>query len=358
MASWDIKKYGGQSFNAVLWHIERDEETAEKMKEAHPRKYDGLNPAMTKYNMVFNDHDGENAQSYIWARMDYLDATTNQNKRKNRSVLSVFELPLPEWIDDPLSQEAIDFCQFSVDWLERQVGSENLVCGVYHVDEIHDYIDPIDRTTKTSRGHIHVPVMNVDAEGQFNSRAFFRGKSDVAKFQKAFDDVVFEKYGKHYQTGRGDSRGRVDDLKIASAAALNEEKEKFQKEKDAFQKEKADFSIEKELFSRHVKAKTEELENEDKRLSEALSAAESRSEALEQQALEQAQIRASLAAQQASIDKDKKEIAEKEEFLRDCPMSKAEIEDFRRAKRAQRLQNMGFDQPKQGITKEQDSPSM
>ncbi len=172
-------------------------------------------------------------------RINELDSTTNANKRKDRTTLLSLNVVAPEGLPD----EKVDA------WYRRvweitgdMYGQGNLLDCKIHRDEIHEYIDPDTRETRTSRVHGHMMLIP-EHDGQLNGK-WCASRSNIMKMNNAVHDMSVREFGVEFMTGSRKKNGKtVEQMKRDSAKALQEDREAFEHDRAALAAERADLQV-------------------------------------------------------------------------------------------------------------------
>ena len=154
------------------------------------------------------------------SRINYLDSTTNTNKRKDRVTCFSLCIPVPS--------EITDSEKFSADirnLVESEYGTENIINGYLHRDEVHDYID--HGVWKTSLEHLHILVVP-EIDGKICGKKF-SGKSAMITLNNKINDICLRKYGCSFLTGEPPQKKTVEQLKEEGKTELRQLKDNLNK---------------------------------------------------------------------------------------------------------------------------------
>lgn len=218
MSSINIMKLHGGEAAAVLNHNHRhDGRLGVEYSNEH------INPEKTHLNSVLHwrgtpAHETATEElARLRARVEEIDKVEPPARiRKDRVTLVSVEVPVPNFPLTP-EEEAKFFKKAYSEIAKFCGGPQNCGSIQIHRDEVHDYIDPVTKETKTSRVHAHmlcipyVPGKGVNCK-QWMSRDRLR------QIQQAVDSRIRQELGIPYLDGsRQRSRGSVESLKLASA---------------------------------------------------------------------------------------------------------------------------------------------
>lgn len=280
MASADIKKLHGAEAYKVLGHDARWDN-----REEVDYTNTNINPELADKNEVlrFKGMERETAkQSYerLKKRVEELDAIHPPRRRKkDRVTMIAFEIPAPANLPAEREREffAIAYREFA-----RMCGGTEQVSQLYiHRDEIHDYIDPVTKETRTSRVHAHaVGIPYTPAHG-VNCKNFCT-RERFKELQQRIHSRCREELGIEFLDGSGrHSRASVEQLKTASLHALKQQEQEAIKRNQralervqGLQKEYDNLRVElnnKERDKRKLEEEIHSLESRSKELSEAIS---------------------------------------------------------------------------------------
>lgn len=176
----------------------------------------------------------ERSREYI-ERVDKLHPPKKKVKAGERVTMCSLEFPCPRIITDAGLSE--DFFKAAEDVFKGQFGNA-YIGGVVHLDEVHDYFDPILKKTVTSCEHGNVWVCchakwtdkrkGITREG-INGKNF-ETKEALNKLNNAIHTMCLERFGVPYLTG-GESRNiSVEQLKQQSYGSLKKEVKTMQRQ--------------------------------------------------------------------------------------------------------------------------------
>lgn len=217
MASINILKLHGGEAAAVLNHNHRHDG-----REGVVYGNEHINPERTHLNSVLHWR-GAPAQetaaeelARLRRRVEEIDKTEPPTRiRKDRVTLVSVEIPVPEYL---LPEEETKFFKKAYSEIAKFCGgSQNCGSIQIHRDEVHSYIDPVTKETKTSRVHAHMLCIPYVAGKGVNCKTFM-SRDRLRQIQQAVDSRIRQDLGIPYLDGsRQKSRGTVESLKIASA---------------------------------------------------------------------------------------------------------------------------------------------
>lgn len=223
MASVDYKKIKNRADAAAL--IRHCDET-ERLKHEHANKE--IDKTQTYKNKnLFNLNYKETIEK-LHNRIDFLDKTTNTNKRKDR--VEMFSLCVPA-VENMTDSTAEKFLEDALEIIENTYGKENIGNAYTHFDEIHEYVD--DFKIKKSRAHMHVYVVAADEKNSLNAK-WFSSKKMMQRVNKDIDEMCREKYSVSFLTHEKAKKKTVEQLKNQTNDIKNLEKFNELLEKNLF----------------------------------------------------------------------------------------------------------------------------
>lgn len=141
-------------------------------------------------------------------RIETLDRTTNNNKRKNRVEVLELVIPVPAAIKD--AEKYLDDASAI---LTRRFGSRNMIGCYLHKDEVHEYVD--HGTTRRSLCHIHAFTVP-EIDGRLNCREV-TSRKNLIELNREIDEMSRETYHVPYISGDGNVNNKtVEELKNQS----------------------------------------------------------------------------------------------------------------------------------------------
>lgn len=207
MASCDWQKiHTPQEAKALMRHCITDE----RLKAGHSNRE--IDKTRTHLNVAFGMmNDYEMSTRCYDERIAKLDMAKGANRRKDRVTLVGLNVPAPEGLNPAFMQSW--FRRVYAE-LENRFGAENVVGGVVHYDETHNYVDSETGETRKSRPHLHAYVVPVVDE-KLNARRVM-SRANMIALNNAVEDIA-KVYGCRFMTGtHRKSTKSVEELKNAS----------------------------------------------------------------------------------------------------------------------------------------------
>lgn len=154
-------------------------------------------------------------------RIEFLDNTTNTNRRKDRVTLQNIEVPVPA----DLEREKYNRWFVRVaEILCSMYGQLNFVDGQIHYDEEHQYISAENGELVMSRVHAHYSIVP-EINGILNCKKM-SGRANMRKLNKAVEDMTQTEFGCSFMTGeKKKSKQTIDELKNISNHLALEQRE-------------------------------------------------------------------------------------------------------------------------------------
>ena len=214
MASVDFhhKCKGGSHAKASLRHNDKEKRKEPDVVHSNPH----LDKSKTYQNKSYIGRSYEEACKFYDARIQELDSSPDAtNFRKDRITMLGLEIPRPPEMTDRRIQER--WFRRVCDILSDVAGSENVVEGYFHADEVHDYYDPDRGQVVTSVEHVHFDVIPV-VDGKLNGKAFCARKN-IKAVNRMIEKMTFNEFGYHFHTGTGKRGKEVETLKMESVNA-------------------------------------------------------------------------------------------------------------------------------------------
>lgn len=154
-------------------------------------------------------------------RIEFLDNTTNTNRRKDRVTLQNIEVPVPA------NLERANYNRWFVRVAEilcSMYGQLNFVDGQIHYDEEHQYISAETGELVMSRVHAHYSIVP-EVNGILNCKKM-SGRANMRKLNKAVEDMTQKEFGCSFMTGeKKKSKQTIDELKNISNRLALEQRE-------------------------------------------------------------------------------------------------------------------------------------
>lgn len=259
MASVDFKKGKLHTIQAVR-NLIKHCDAEQRLQSDHKNKH--IDKSRTNLNKQFNLSYEQTVQKFK-DKLLLLDAKPGANRRKDRVIAFMLEVPIPAGIP---YNKAGEFGTKVNQLINEQYGKGCIINGYIHRDEVHTYIDAETKEERTSLNHIHIltiPVVN----GSLNGKEFSSAKN-MRKLNKAIDEMCKSDYGISFLTGASKkSREDVETLKLKSERAELENDKADLEHRIAFYE--ADYEIKMSHVAKH-KEENIQKENELKVREEAL----------------------------------------------------------------------------------------
>lgn len=211
MASVNLQKHNTQeACSGIIRHNYRE-------SSGHSNK--DIRPELSHLNKTYGCMTGNEARERLKQRIRQLDEIhPPQRIRADRKTCLSIVVTSPREGMTPEQEAAWADAAWGV--LGDMFG-DNLIDGVYHADEVHEYLER-DGTVHTSRGHLHADAVPwMDGYG-LNMKHFFT-KDLPVRINAALDAKCMEMFGFPYQDGtRKKSKGTVEELKAAEVVQKRE----------------------------------------------------------------------------------------------------------------------------------------
>ena len=215
MASVDFHKCKNASDVAAMM---RHNDAVERTKHKHANK--DIDISRSNLNTQWLSLDYKQTLNRYESRIKQLDETTNTNKRKDRVTCFSLCIPIPAEIGDSE--------KFSADirnLVESEYGTENIINGYLHRDEVHDYID--HGVMKTSLEHLHILIVP-EIDGKICGKKF-SGETAMIALNNKINDICLRKYGCSFLTGEPPQKKTVEQLKEEGETELRQLKDNLNK---------------------------------------------------------------------------------------------------------------------------------
>lgn len=234
--SWENKYKGGTETKAHFRHNEKEE----RMKIKEPQNYH-IDPTRTHLNYsIANRSYAErckmydeavaaaeqmsHTETYVVKKGKHAGETRTRTKtgmNKNTVTCLGLETPIPADLpEDKISAWAKRYHEILCD----AFGAENVIDTDVHLDEIHDYYDPVKKCYETSRIHLHSGILPRASDGHFCCRDIAT-RENIIKLNDRVEKMSQEEFGVQFNTGEEPRREPVEVLKAKSAAAELEQKQ-------------------------------------------------------------------------------------------------------------------------------------
>lgn len=219
-----------------------------------------------------------------------------QRRMKDRVVAISYEVAAPR--ANMSYEDSILFLTEAYKALEEYFGKENMISGVIHADEVHQYVDPVTKTIETSRVHLHaIGVPFVEGKG-VNGKLFLQRKT-YNEVNAVLDAVCVRLFGYKYRDGsKQKSNGSVEELKAKTfmvqlklAKRASQETEKAKRELEELEKHKQEsaknvqnLTFEQEALENEINAKKCEIAKITQELQSVLKLTQAAKEVLKEEA--------------------------------------------------------------------------
>ena len=242
-----------------------------------------IDGSLTYLNQHFGCETGDEARKKLRQRIADCDSEHPPKRiRADRKTSLEICIPAPrEGLDFDKTRE---FFSEAYKSLEVLFGKENVIYGVSHFDEVHEYIDARDNKTHTSRAGLHVVVIPWTDDAPFvddkhktglNMNNFYK-KNLPNIVNGRLDEVCQRIFDFDYQDGTKSTRKEtVDVLKIGSEnikkqkskiRSLNSELSDYYMSIDVLKKEKEALDEEIVTLKEQHDEKERELESEKEKI--------------------------------------------------------------------------------------------
>lgn len=218
MASVDFKKLKTPGDVAAMM---RHNDAIERTKHKHANK--DIDITRSNLNTQWLPLDYKQTLERYESRIKQLDETTNTNKRKDRVTCFSLCIPVPSEIGD-----SEKFSNDIKKLIEAEYGTDNIINGYLHRDEVHDYID--HGVWKTSLEHLHILVVP-EIDGKICGKKF-SGKTAMIALNNKINDICLRKYGCSFLIGEPPQKKTVEQLKEEGEKELRQLKDNLNKASD------------------------------------------------------------------------------------------------------------------------------
>lgn len=257
MASVDFKKVKTiQEVRNMVKHCDAEQ----RLRSDHANKH--IDKSRTNLNKQLSLSYEQTVQKFK-DKLLLLDAKPGANRRKDRVIAFMLEVPIPAGIPN---NKAGEFGTKVNQLINEQYGKGCIINGYIHRDEVHTYMDAETKEERTSLNHIHILAIPVVNE-RLNGKVFSSAKN-MRKLNKAIDEMCKSDYGVSFLTGASKkSREEVETLKLKSEMA------ELENDKAELERRTASFDTDYEIKMSHVakhKEENKQKANELKAREEAL----------------------------------------------------------------------------------------
>lgn len=209
-----------QQVKAMLRHCAKD--TREKSEHSNRE----IDKTRTHLNTSFGAmKDYKTAATFYDKRIAELDAMPGANKRKDRVTAIGLNIPFPVSEKEVKEGHGLSLVSLLKDqWykqvyeaIEERFGTENVIGGVVHYDEVHEYTDAETGERRQSRHHLHVYVVPVINE-KLNAKNVM-SRRNMIELNNAVEEIS-KGYCTSFMTGtKRKSTKSVEELKNESQMA-------------------------------------------------------------------------------------------------------------------------------------------
>ena len=243
MASVDFKKVKTiQEVRNMVKHCDAEQ----RLRSDHANKH--IDKSRTNLNRQFKNSSYEQTMQKFKDKLLLLDAKPGANRRKDRVIAFMLEVPIPAGIPN---DKAVEFSTKVNKLINEQYGTGCIINAYIHKDEIHSYIDAETKEERTSLNHIHILTIPVVNE-RLNGKVFSSAKN-MRKLNKVIDEMCKSDYGVSFLTGASKkSREEVETLKLKS------EKAELENDKAELERRTASFDTDYEIRMSNVNKHKEE----------------------------------------------------------------------------------------------------
>lgn len=236
---------------AVMRHNDKEE------RQKHEHRNKDIDTEKTKDNRQVWDY--QTSRRRLSERIKTLDETTNTNRRKDRVIALGITIALPEGLKEEDKEQC---AKLMGQYLMQEFGRENIAQFSYHVDEVHQYREPITGETKMSREHVHAVVVP-EQDGKLQAKNIMT-KTNMSRMNRELDGHIYQRFGVHLLTGEKPLKRSVEELKHMSkrASVLQKEKAALQAAYDRLQEERDGLYGDCENKSKEITALKEARESQ------------------------------------------------------------------------------------------------
>ncbi len=177
-----------------------------------------IDKSLTYLNETYGCSTGMIAREKLLNRIAECDAFHPPKRYKaDRKTSLEMHIPAPR---ENLSYEQLrTFFRKAYANLEDMFGKENVIYGVTHFDETHEFLNPDDGKFHMSREGLHVVIVPWTEKDGLNMHSFYR-RTLPTKINKMLDKTCQEVFGFDYQDGtKISNKAKVEKLKETSAQA-------------------------------------------------------------------------------------------------------------------------------------------
>lgn len=215
MASVDFAKFKKASeCKAMLRHCDAVERVANN--HSNPN----INKELTASNGAIKGLTYSEVCAAYDRRIAALDAAKGANKRKDRVTLLGLDVPRPAGLR-PSDQDA--WFRRVWDITAQMYGTNNMLEGYIHRDEVHTYLDPATKQEVTSREHLHMFVIP-ERKGRLCAKECC-SRASMIQLNNSIQSMTTREFGVLFMDGsKAKSTKTVEQLRNESCAREIEEK--------------------------------------------------------------------------------------------------------------------------------------
>lgn len=203
---WEGGKYHGAGETKA--HFRHDEK---EQRLAHEHANEHINKELTPFNYSMNGL----SYAEMCEKYDKRIAELAPNTRMTKVTVTCQSLEVPAPADLPKDSQP--------EWFRRVheiitdfAGEENVIEGIVHVDELHEYTDASTGKKRMSMEHLHETVVP-EVGGKLNGKEFSLRKN-IKKLNNAIHEMSVKEFGVKFHTGKGKKSSKsVEELKNESA---------------------------------------------------------------------------------------------------------------------------------------------
>ena len=173
--------------------------------------------SLSDKNMIFGADTYERARAAYAERLNSVERNMKRLRSDRVQGIELY-IPEPEGLKNADRQE---FFSKGYEELKDFFGSDNVIYGAVHLDEIHDYKDNSTGELKTSRAHMHALIVPY-LDGRLCAKELMT-RANFRALNGRFDGLAKE-YGLVFQTGEQKKGVTVEELK-GKGAVLEAQKE-------------------------------------------------------------------------------------------------------------------------------------
>ena len=211
MASLDIKKVKAGQLEGLSKHY--DEDCRIRLEHSNPH----INKELTPYNMFINCESYQDAVEKIQKFIKETDKKIPPKRvKKDRVVMAAIEIPIPDDISQLGYEKERIFSEKAIKFLKEKLKVPEII-GFVHVDERHNYPDPLTHQQRMSLSHIHCYVPAYTEEHGINGKHFFGIQNlNYSELNREFDSYIQQEFGIQYMNGNEYLGLNVETLKKIS----------------------------------------------------------------------------------------------------------------------------------------------